>query len=119
MEAMGTKQLRRTAIALYLLLSLAQPALPSSRAQRARGAADFVSAGCDHCHAIHQNGGHRGPDLSGVGLRKGKSAIRRQILYGSSRMPAFGDILSRDQVNDLVAYLRSCRDQTPPTPPSP
>ena len=103
---------RRTAAAILFWFSLTSSALASSRAQRAQGAADFASAGCDHCHTIRRNGGHRGPDLSGVGRRKSKTAIRNQILYGSKVMPAFGDALSPDQVNDLVAYLRSCKDRT-------
>jgi len=110
----------RLAVAAILLwFTLTSPALASSRAQRARGAADFVSTGCDHCHSIRQSGGHRGPDLSGVGRRKGKTAIRNQILYGSKVMPAFGDVLSHDEVNDLVAYLRSCRDKKPANPSPP
>jgi mono/diheme cytochrome c family protein len=108
--------MRREAAAMVLVLVFVSRALASSRAERSRGATDFVSTGCDHCHSIRQNGGHRGPDLSGVGRRKGKNAIRNQILYGSKVMPAFGDVLSPDEVNDLVAYLRSCRDKTASTP---
>lgn|GEM_PF-4698559 len=35
----------------------------------------------------------KGPDLSGVGRKKSKAAIRQQIVYGSKVMPAFGDDL--------------------------
>ncbi len=86
-------------------------ALASSRSQRAHGAAVFEESGCQHCHSIHNAGGHKGPDLSGVGRRKSKAAMRRQIVYGSKVMPAFGDDLEPGELNDLIAYLRSCREK--------
>jgi len=84
-------------------------AIASSRDQRARGAAVFAASGCQHCHTIQNVGGHKGPDLSGVGRRKSKAAMRQQILYGSKVMPAFEDVLEPGELNDLIAYLRSCR----------
>jgi ubiquinol-cytochrome c reductase cytochrome b subunit len=110
---------RQTAAAILLSFSFVAPALASSSAQRARGAADFTSTGCDHCHTIRGMGGHRGPDLSGVGRRRSKTAMRTQILNGSKAMPGFGDVLTPQEVKDLVAYLRACKDKTParPVPP--
>jgi mono/diheme cytochrome c family protein len=35
----------------------------------------------------------------------------RQITYGSKIMPAFGDSLSKPEIDALIAYLRSCRDK--------
>jgi mono/diheme cytochrome c family protein len=107
-----------TAAAFLLSFLPAPPALASSRTQRARGAADFTSTGCDHCHSIRGAGGHRGPDLSGVGRRRSKSAIRSQVLNGGKAMPPFSDALSSAEVNDLVAYLRSLKDKTPAHPPT-
>jgi mono/diheme cytochrome c family protein len=46
-----------------------------------------------------------------VGRRKSKAAIRRQIVYGSKVMPAFGEVLQPDEINELIAYLRSCREK--------
>jgi mono/diheme cytochrome c family protein len=86
-------------------------ATASSRSQRERGAALFSSTGCQHCHAIRNVGGHRGPDLSGVGRRESKAALRRQIVNGSNVMPGFGDVLEPQQLKELIAYLRSCRDK--------
>jgi mono/diheme cytochrome c family protein len=94
-----------------LALAFSSFALASSRSQRARGAAVFAVSGCQHCHTIHNVGGHKGPDLSGVGRRKSKAAMRKQIVYGSKVMPAFGDDLEPDEINDLIAYLRSCREK--------
>jgi mono/diheme cytochrome c family protein len=89
-------------------------ALASSRTQRTQGAVVFQASGCQHCHTIHNVGGHRGPDLSGVGRRKSKAAMRHQIVYGSKIMPAFGESLDPGEINDLVAYLHSCRDKPKP-----
>jgi mono/diheme cytochrome c family protein len=100
--------------ATVVLLVCALPALGSSRGQRAHGAALFACSGCQHCHTIHNVGGHRGPDLSGVGRRKSKAAIRQQIVYGSKVMPAFGEVLEPGELNDLIAYLRSCQDKSKP-----
>lgn len=100
--------------AVVLFLASCSFAFASSREQRERGAADFASSGCQHCHSISGVGGHRGPDLSGVGRTKSKTAIRRQILYGSDVMPSFRDVLAPSEIKDLVAYLRSCRSKQHP-----
>jgi len=83
----------------------------ASASQRERGASIFVESGCLHCHSIRNRGGHRGPDLSGVGRRLSKRRIRRQILEGSKVMPAFRDDLQPTELADLITYLRSCRDK--------
>jgi mono/diheme cytochrome c family protein len=98
-------------VALLLLLVPVLPASASSKAQRAHGAEVFSSSGCQHCHAIRNVGGHKAPDLSGVGRTKDEAAIRTQIVGGSKAMPAFGEILQPGELDDLVAYLRSCKDK--------
>jgi len=94
-----------------LLLALSSFATASSRSQRAHGAEVFSESGCQHCHSIGNVGGHKGPDLSGVGRRKSKAALRQQIVYGSKVMPAFGDDLQPNELKDLIAYLHSCRQK--------
>jgi mono/diheme cytochrome c family protein len=101
--------MKRSFVIIFLVLVFPSFALGSSPSQR--GATVFAESGCEHCHSIHNIGGHKGPDLSGVGRRKSKDAIRQQIVSGSKVMPAFGNILNDGEVNDLVAYLRSCRDK--------
>lgn len=93
------------------ILAFSSLALASSRSQRARGASVFAESGCQHCHSIHNVGGHKGPDLSGVGRRISRAAMRQQIVYGSKVMPAFKDDLDPDELNDLIAYLKSCREK--------
>ena len=99
-----------------LLLAFSSFAIASSRSQRAHGAAVFSESGCQHCHSIGNVGGHKGPDLSGVGRRKSNAALRQQIVYGSKVMPAFGDDLEPNELKDLIAYLRSCRQKAAKAP---
>ncbi len=94
-------------------------AFASSRSQRERGAAVFEVSGCQHCHTIHQVGGHKGPDLSDVGRRIPKAGLRQQIVHGSKVMPAFGNVLAPDEINDLIAYLHSCREKPAQATPAP
>jgi mono/diheme cytochrome c family protein len=85
----------------------------ASPSDKQHGATLFVDNGCQHCHSIRKNGGTKGPDLSGVGRTLNKTQIRTQILQGGHQMPAFADILKESEVDDLVAYLHSCRDKNP------
>jgi mono/diheme cytochrome c family protein len=91
-------------------------AFASSRSQRAHGAQVFADTGCQHCHSIRSVGGHRGPDLSGVGRRKSKAELQKQIVYGDKVMPAFGDDLEPNDLKDLITYLKSCRQKPAKTP---
>jgi mono/diheme cytochrome c family protein len=91
-------------------------AFASSRSQRAHGVQVFTNTGCQNCHSIRGVGGHRGPDLSGVGRRKSKAALQQQIVYGDKVMPAFGDDLEPNDLKNLVAYLKSCRQKPAKTP---
>jgi ubiquinol-cytochrome c reductase cytochrome b subunit len=92
-------------------LALSSFAFASSSIQRTHGAAVFSESGCQHCHSIGGVGGHKGPDLSGVGRRKSKAALRQQIVFGSKVMPAFGDDLEQGDLKDLITYLKSCRQK--------
>ncbi|MBB5339928.1 c-type cytochrome [Tunturiibacter gelidoferens] len=106
--------LLRSAFILALAASYYLPA--SAESAKQRGAAIFVDNGCQHCHTIRKVGGIKGPDLSGVGHTLNKAQIRTQILKGGREMPSFADILKATEVDDLVAYLHSCRDKKPKEP---
>lgn len=106
---------------VLLVLTCASLAFASSRTKREHGAAVFQANGCQHCHKMNGVGGHKGPDLSDIGKRMPKSAMREQILNGSKVMPAFKDVLAPGEINDLIAYLHSCRKapvDTTSAPPS-
>jgi mono/diheme cytochrome c family protein len=83
----------------------------SSRNQQRRGESIYNASGCAHCHRIHGTGGEKGPDLSGVGRRRKRDQIRRQIVDGTNRMPPFKDELEEKDLKELIAYLHSCRDK--------
>jgi|GEM_PF-1702094 len=101
------------------ILTFSCLAFASSRSQRTHGAQVFADTGCQHCHSIRGVGGHKGPDLSGVGRRKSKAELQQQIVYGSKVMPAFGDDLEPGDLKDLIAYLKSCRQKPAKTPQKP
>ena len=98
-------------LVLVILMVCSSTGFASSRSQRAHGASVFAASGCSHCHSIHNAGGHKGPDLSGVGRRLKKDQLRRQITGGSRLMPPFRDELQETELADLISYLRSCRDK--------
>jgi mono/diheme cytochrome c family protein len=105
--------LLRPALILSLAATSFSPTFAWSLDKQQHGAAIFADNGCQHCHTIRKNGGTKGPDLSGVGRTLSKNQIRTQILQGGHEMPAFADILQKSEVDDLVAYLHSCRDKKP------
>ena len=76
---------------------------------KARGAELFATKGCAHCHGDAGIGGNLGPDLQLVRKRMNAAAITKQIRDGGLAMPAFGTQLDEQQLNDLVAYLRTKR----------
>jgi mono/diheme cytochrome c family protein len=104
--------LSRPALILFLAATSFLPAFASS-SDKHHGAAVFAENGCQHCHSIRKSGGTKGPDLSGIGRTLNKDQIRTQILQGGHAMPPFADILDKSEVDDLVAYLHSCRDKKP------
>lgn len=95
-----------TALSLLLVGPLAW-AWP--HAHRQHGEVVFAGNGCQHCHRIGNAGGHKGPDLSGVGRQLSRKQLRAQILDGGNGMPPFRDVVANADIDDLVAFLRSCR----------
>lgn len=92
----------------------AAQALPPSVAQgqgqaAERGAALFYSKGCLYCHTYAGQGGQRGPDLTRVGARLAPERITTIILNGRGNMPSYGNSLTPEEVNDLVAFLTAQR----------
>jgi len=75
----------------------------------------YAQMNCAGCHG-HGGGGAMGPPLmdSQWLYGNGLADIERTILAGSARgMPSFKDRLSKQQVWQLVAYVRSLSGQAP------
>ena len=81
----------------------------------AAGKAAFEANGCMRCHAVGGQGGGRGPDLSRVGAKAGRTPqwlvehIRNPRAHNPrSPMPAFGKI-SDQELLAIGAYLASLK----------
>jgi len=72
-----------------------------------QGALLLQSKQCRNCHALSDEGGHRGPDLSDVALRLTADQLVRQVLQGGGNMPAYGKNLAPAEVDALVAFMRT------------
>ncbi len=67
----------------------------------------FYIKSCQYCHNISGYGGKNGPDLTTVGNRLSEEQLQIKIVNGGKNMPAFGGILSKDELNKLVTFLKS------------
>lgn len=78
------------------------------------GAQLFYDKGCQYCHKINGYGGAHGPDLSEVGEHRTADHITIQIVNGGKEMPAYGGILNRKELDDLVTFLREFKSKEYP-----
>jgi cytochrome c2 len=71
---------------------------------------------CDRCHAPYSSRGRHGPSLKGVfkkqylsvsGMPANDDRVRDIIVLGRNKMQGFGNILTPQQVNDVIAYLHT------------
>jgi mono/diheme cytochrome c family protein len=71
---------------------------------------------CDRCHEPYSTRGKKGPGLEGVfkskflsqsGLPANDERVSDIIRLGRKDMPAYGQTLSQQDVQDLLAYLHS------------
>ncbi|WP_338875124.1 cytochrome b N-terminal domain-containing protein [Spirosoma sp. SC4-14] len=72
-----------------------------------RGASLFYKKGCQYCHRIDGHGGITGPELSRIGRTWNPDQLKVQIVNGSDEMPAYGGMLTKAELNDLVTFLSS------------
>jgi mono/diheme cytochrome c family protein len=71
---------------------------------------------CDRCHAPYSSRNRQGPSLKGVFKRQYFSAsgmpanddrASEIIRYGRDKMPGSGQVLTQEQINDVLAYLHT------------
>lgn len=65
----------------------------------------FYAKGCQYCHKIDKYGGIVGPDLTTIGKRLNNRELKIRIVNGGKEMPAFGGILSKDEIDKIVSFL--------------
>jgi mono/diheme cytochrome c family protein len=71
---------------------------------------------CDQCHEPYSSRGKKGPGLKGVfkkeylsesGLPANDDRVGEIIRLGRSKMPAYGQVLDQQQIQDLLAYMHT------------
>lgn len=70
---------------------------------------------CQECHFAYISRNLHGPSLQGLfkkqamtsGIPANDERVREVIVLGRSKMPAFGRVLTEQQVEDLMAYLHT------------
>jgi len=71
---------------------------------------------CDRCHAPYSSRGKQGPSMKGIfqkpymplsGLPANDERAGEIIRLGRSKMPGYGQVLTQQQVDDLLAYMHT------------
>ena len=71
---------------------------------------------CDRCHEPYSSRGKKGPSMKGVfkrqylelsGLPANDERMTDIIKYGRSKMDGFGQIMTDQQIKDLIAYMHT------------
>jgi mono/diheme cytochrome c family protein len=71
---------------------------------------------CDRCHAPYSSRSRPGPSLKGIfkkqylsasGMPANDERVGEIIRYGHNKMEGFGNILTDEQISDLLAYLHT------------
>ena len=81
------------------------------------GAAVFQYKNCRNCHALEEQGGRRGPDLTTVGVRLSRDQLIDQVSNGTpggGNMPAYGKQISAAEMSALAEFLVSLRPKGQP-----
>jgi glucose/arabinose dehydrogenase len=109
---------RLRTFACFALLALAPAAAAPASAQA--NAATLYQRNCASCHGVERQGTGLGPSLSAETYRYGgrQEDVARVIHNGvaSRGMPAFGEVLSSEQIAALADFLPS--RQSAPEPPA-
>lgn len=124
-HAVGHRSVFRVSITLAALLLIVCPGCDVQRrksdaelglnAQQATGRRLYDQY-CDRCHEPYSSRDKKGRSLQGVfkkqflavsGMPANDDRVGEMIVTGRNMMPAFGQVLSQSQVQDLLAYLHT------------
>ncbi len=103
---------RNAAIAIFVLLAVGSVARAQTAASTDTAASTFKSK-CAACHGADGAGTTLGTRLHAPDLRSKEvqgqtpAALAQVITAGKNSMPAFGNRLDSDQIQKLVAYVRT------------
>ncbi len=71
---------------------------------------------CDRCHEPYSSRGKKGPSMKGVfrrpylplsGLPANDDRVGDIIKYGRSKMEGFGQVMTDQQIKDMLAYMHT------------
>lgn len=60
---------------------------------------------CLACHGEQGAGGHNGPNLQQSDIAKDPQKVMERVKKGGTVMPAFGDLLTDQQIKDVTSYI--------------
>jgi cytochrome c551 len=63
------------------------------------------SENCSTCHGATGHGGNGGPDLTTMPLAQTEAGAIEQVTNGGGGMPAFGGVLSEEEIENVAAYV--------------
>lgn len=67
----------------------------------------FREKACLYCHKVNGEGGIVGPELTHVANRMNEQEMIIRIVNGAKQMPAYGSSLSKEELNKLIAFLKT------------
>jgi mono/diheme cytochrome c family protein len=100
-----------------LVLICCHPAFAQKKNEEEKaGAVLFRDKGCTYCHGQGAVGTKKAPSLTELWKDKvwTPKKITNQILNGGQKMPPFRESVTDEDVNNLIAYLRSKNKPVPP-----
>jgi mono/diheme cytochrome c family protein len=113
----------RVSVAILALLALAGCDVERRKSDAELGLSPQQSEGrklydnyCDRCHEPYSSRGKKGPSLKGVfkhqylslsGLPANDDRMTDIIKYGRAKMEGFSQVMTDQQIKDLLAYLHT------------
>ena len=117
------RQVVAVALASWLLLALLGCEVERRRSDAELGLTPQQVSGrhiydqyCDRCHSAYSSKDRKGPSLKGVfkhqylsqsGMPANDDRVGDIVRMGRNKMEGFGQVLTQDQINDLLAYLHT------------